>query len=237
MSTDDSEEDADRDAQLLRQLKMTRGRDDGRLTFDLLIGDLLAPWWHPIRRIARWRLHTLRPSETDLNEIATEVLERLSRAVERNAASFSKPFKYVVADNIEWAAVDYARARKRRAREIPHDPGKMPSGPSQAGSKRNSAGSLEALPAAGGGSGPSPDGLAEQARDFGALIESLGPRDQRILSERFLAGTSPEDIAAMLGIGRGAIDTATHRALRCMSTKSPIHGVRQNPPRSEGEAA
>lgn len=235
MSTEDAEEDPDRDARLLRQLHIARGREDGGLSFDLLLGEVLSPWWEPIRRIARWRLHTLRPSEADLSEIAAEVFERLSGAIGRNE-SFTKPFKYVVADNIEWAAVDYARARKRRAAETPHDPDKLPPPPAQAGARRNDGGSLDALPER-EGDGPSPDGLAEQARDFGALIEGLGPRDHRILSERFMRGTPPEEIAQMLGIGRGALDTATHRALRRLSTDPVITLVRKRAPRSEGEAA
>ncbi|HEX8105793.1 MAG TPA: sigma-70 family RNA polymerase sigma factor [Solirubrobacteraceae bacterium] len=235
MNTEDSEDDPDRDARLLRRANLARGRADGGLSFDLLLGELLSPWWEPIRRITRWRLHTLHPSETDLSEIAAEVFERLSRAIERNT-SFGKPFKYVVADNIEWAAIDYARARKRRASETPHDPAHLPQPPAEAGAKRGEGGSFDALPG-GDGDGPAPDGLAEQARGFAALIAGLGARDRRILSERFMRGTPPEEIAQMLGIERGALDTATHRALRRLAANSQIDGVRKRAPRSEGEAA
>src|SRR4051812_6062707 len=110
-SKPDEENARDREARLLRQLPLARDRDDGGLSFDLLVTDLLAPWWDPIRRIARWRLHTLRPTEADLDDIAATAFDRVGRALTLNPKP-TRPFKYVVADRIEWVAIDYARMRK-----------------------------------------------------------------------------------------------------------------------------
>jgi RNA polymerase sigma factor (sigma-70 family) len=187
-------------------------------------------------RIVRWKLHGLDVAEQDIEDVGASVFERLTRALD-NKPSFSKPFKYVVLDNIDWACGDFRRQRKRRHAETLKSPDELPAPSSALGRKRNStSGHRETVPSA-DEDGPDPHGLAAQARAFGQRIEALHGRDRDIVAGRFFAAMSPMEIAKQLGVERGAVDTATHRALRKVLASEEFADVRNGRSRSEGEAA
>ena len=184
----------DPDAFLLQQLAVARRRDDGGLSAGLVIAELLQRHVGAIDQRIRWKTHAWKPSREDRDEIANGVLLRLARTLE-NKTEFETAFRYVVAANVDWEVVDVVRRRKRHDAETLRETDDLPEVP-------------EAEPAT----------LAAQARDFAAQIETLPARDRRILTERFFVGTPIEEIADMLEMSRGAVDTATHRALRRLFT-------------------
>ena len=241
---DSSDDDADLDAALLREIAAARQRDDGGLSADLAMTELLGRYSGYIRRVARYELYRLRlrPSDDDLDEVESAVFERLVKALGRKT-QFGKPFKYVVADNVEWECKDFARVRWRRAAESTHDPEKLPPAASALGRKRSSEGWRPETMNEGDEDGPDSDGLAAQARAFGARIAGLPDRERTILSQRFLGGMGPQEIAAGLGVHRRVVDTATHRALKKLLGSDEFAAERvardeRNARRgSEGEAA
>jgi RNA polymerase sigma factor (sigma-70 family) len=245
VNNDDSSEDddgGDRAAALLRQLALAQQHDDGGLSADLIMAELLGRYSAYIRRIARFRLHRLRPSGHDLDDIESGVFERLVKTLARKT-QFGKPFKYVVADNVDWECKDFARARRRRAPESTHAPEKLPPAASPLGRKRSATGTIRDTMHEADEDGPDSDGLAAQARAFGARIAGLPERDRSILTRRFLASMCPEDIADGLDVHRRVVDTATHRALKRLfdsdefSSERQARDVRNARGGSEGEAA
>jgi RNA polymerase sigma factor (sigma-70 family) len=205
----------DPDAFLLQQLAHARRRDDGGLSAGLVTAELLERHVPAIDQRIRWKTHAWRASEDDRAEIANGVLLRLAQTLERKTA-FTTAFRYVVAANVDWEVTDVVRRRMRHGAEAPRDVDDLPEG----------AGS--------GPSEPDPEGLAAQARDFADRIGELPPRDRRVLTERFFVGTPIEEIADMLDMSRGAVDTATHRALKRLY---PAAGERPGAPPSDGKAA
>lgn len=211
----DVEPPPDPDAFLLQQLAHARRRDDGGLSAGLVTAELLERHVAAIDQRIRWKTHAWRASEDDRAEIANGVLLRLAQTLERKTA-FTTAFRYVVAANVDWEVTDVVRRRMRHGAEAPTAVDDLPeaarSGPSE----------------------PDPQSLAAQARDFADRIEELPPRERRILTERFFVGTPIEEIADLLDMSRGAVDTATHRALKRLY---PAGDERPGAPPSDGKAA
>jgi RNA polymerase sigma factor (sigma-70 family) len=237
--TDESDDDAAStnptgyDEHLLEQLARAKREDDNGLHADLVAAELLGPYWKYILRIVRWRLHDLRPAEHDVEDVAATVFERLARALE-NKPRFSKPFKFVVLDNVDWACGDFRRQHHRRP-ERPHSPEALPSARSPRGRKRSAASGRRETVAVSDDDGPDGDGLAAQARAFRERLDALQGRDREIVSRRFFEGMAPAEIAERLGLGRSALDTATHRALRKVLASDRLTDVRNGRSRPEGE--
>jgi RNA polymerase sigma factor (sigma-70 family) len=226
----------DRDGRLLAELRRVAVRDDNGLRTDLIVTELLRPYWAYTMRIVRWQLRDLRVAEQDVEDVTLRVLERMARTL-GHKLQFSKPFKYVVLDNIDWACGDFRRQHKRRRAETLYASEDLPPASSPHGRKRSSATGRQETVDPVGDEEPDGPGLSAQARAFGRRIEALHGRDRQIISERFFAGTPPTEIAQQLGIKRGAVDTATHRALRKLLDSDGLADVRNARPRSEGEAA
>ena len=211
--TDDDTTPPDPDAFLLQQLEVARRRDDGGLSASLVTTELLQRHVGAIDQRIRWKTHTWRATEEDRAEIANGVLLRLAQVLERKT-EFTTAFRYVVAANVDWEVKDVVRRRMRHGAEAPRDADDLPELPADHGRKRGGeSGSPDALPGT-GEAGPDPDSLAAQARDFAQRIDTLPQRDRRILTERFFVGRPIEEIADLLDMSRGAVDTATHRALK-----------------------
>jgi len=226
----------ERDARLLRELAQARAEDASGLRAKLITTEILTPHWGVIRRVARLQLRKhFRPSNDDVDEVAVGVFLRLASALE-NKQDFGKPFRYVVLDNVQWECIDHRRRYQRRRVEALRPPGSIESTDASLGRKRSVEGSQRDVIREQDDDGPESSGLAAQARAFRTRIESLPERDRTILSKRFLADAPPDEIAEELGLARGALDTATHRALRKALTSDAFEDVRnvRRPP--EGEA-
>jgi RNA polymerase sigma factor (sigma-70 family) len=224
-----------RDERLLDLLARAKRDDDNGLHADLVAAELLRPYWKYILRIVRWRLHRLKVAEQDVEDVAACVFERLARALE-NKPRFSKPFKSVVLDNVDWACGDFRRQHNRRHAETLHSPQELPPARSARGRKRSSASGRREPVAGTDEDGPDGAGLAGQARVFGERIKALEGRDREIVSRRFFEGMPPMEIAQRLGIERGTVDTATHRAVRKVLASEQLADVRNSRSRPEGEA-
>jgi RNA polymerase sigma factor (sigma-70 family) len=205
----------DPDAFLLQQLAVARRRDDGGLSAALVTTELLQRHVGAIDQRIRWKTHSWRATEEDRAEIANGVLLRLAQVLERKT-TFTTAFRYVVAANVDWEVKDVVRRRMRHGAEAPRDVEDLPETAGAHGRKRGAqTGGADPLPETDAGTtGPDPESLAEQARDFAHRIEDLSERDRRILTERFFVGRPIEEIAELLDMSRGAVDTATHRALK-----------------------
>lgn len=210
----------DPDAFLLQQLAHARRRpDDGGLRAELLMRELLERHVAAIDQRIRWKTHGWRATADDRAEIANGVLLRLAQTLERKT-TFATAFRYVVAANVDWEVKDVVRRRMRHDAEAPRDVEELPEvgtglgGGGALGRKRGAGDGGAADPLPDVARGPDPEGLVAQARDFADRIDRLPERDRRILTERFFVGTPIEEIADMLDMSRGAVDTATHRALK-----------------------
>lgn len=218
---DDRAEGADlgadeRDAQLMRQLALARGRPDGALRAELIVCELLARHEPNIRRIVRYRAYSQRPTDADVDEIVNTVMIGVAKALE-GEFDIEMPFGALVAKNIPWDVIDWVRSRERRAGEIPTEDVVVSDGDPD-----------EAAPS-----------LADEARRLRELIGELPKRDREIVTQRMLFGLTPKQIAEIHGISRGAVDVATLRALRKLKTDEAIvaaheHlGVRESARRSD----
>jgi len=191
VSSDPDEAEDDRDDALLRQLAFARGRDDGALREQLLLAELLSRHRANITRIVRYRAHSLRPSDADVDEIVGGVLRRLAETLERKL-SFGKPFRFVVADNIDWEVIDFARRHERRtSREVSCDGENFPE------------------PAV--FDGPT---LEAEARELRGYLVSANDRERALLADQMLFGFDAEKTGERHEMQRGAVYTATHRALK-----------------------
>jgi RNA polymerase sigma factor (sigma-70 family) len=222
-----------RDERLLRELSRARSQDDNGLRADVIASELLGPYWNYIQRMVRWRLHDLRPAGQDVEDVAASVFERLARALQ-NKTRFSKPFQAVVLDNIQWACWDFRRQRQRRRVESLVPPEELPALAAGFARRRSRTGGRPEELVDRNDAGVGPERLASQAQAFAEGIEPLSARDRELLTRRFFQGMPPAEIALRLGLGRGALDTATHRALRKLSAGHGRAAVRNDRPRSEG---
>ena len=220
MSSEGADEDPDtRDAQLMRQLAHARGRPDGALRAELILGELLARHERNIRRIVTYRAYSQRPSKADIDEIVNTVMIGVAKALEGDF-DVEMPFGALVAKNISWDVIDWVRSRARRADEIPTEDVVVPDGDPNDLS-------------------PS---LADEAERLRELIGKLPERDRQIVTERMLFGLKPQQIAEIHGISRGAVDVITLRALKKLEDDEAIQaaheklGVREPARRSENKA-
>lgn len=205
MTSDTAEDDQDpdaRDAALMRQLALARRRPDGALRAELLLCELLARHEPNIRRIVTYRTYSRRPSKADIDEIVNTVMIGVAKALEGDFDP-AVPFGALVATNIPWDVIDWVRVRDRRAVEVPIDETIVPD-PAQA-------------------EGPS---LAEEATRLRELIAELPERDREIVAQRMLFGLDPKRIAEIHGITRGAVDTATSRALKKLAASDAVRAAR-----------
>jgi RNA polymerase sigma factor (sigma-70 family) len=193
----------DADAALLRQLALARTRSDGGLREQLIMTRLLGRHVANIRRIVAWRAYSLRPSEADIDDIVGGVLIRIADALEKEVAA-GRSLRGLIAVNIEWEVTDYARRRKRFAREV-HPP-------------------IDAFPDP---AAPDRPTLADEARELRERIAGLSGRDQQMMAERMLLGLKPEEIARRHGVQRQVVDTATSRALRKLLASDELADVRR----------
>lgn len=199
---DDEDPDA-RDAALMRRLALARGRPDGALRAELILCELLARHEPNIRRIVAYRAYSQRPSQADIDEIVNTVMIGVAKALEADVDP-DMPFGALVAKNIPWDVIDWVRGRRRRAGEISADT-VVVADPAQ----------------------PDTPSLADEARRLRELIAELPGRDREIVAQRMLFGLSPERIAAIHGISRGAVDTATSRALKRLASSDAVKAARE----------
>lgn len=198
-------EDPDaRDAALLRRLAIARGRPDGALRAELIVCQLLARHEPNIRRIVAYRAYSQRPSKADIDEIVNTVMIGVAKALEGDFDP-NMPFGALVAKNIPWDVIDWVRVRERRAGEI-------------------SADTVVVLDPA----EPETPSLADEARRLRELIAELPDRDREIVAQRMLFGLDPKRIAEIHGISRGAVDTATSRALKKLAASDAILAARED---------
>jgi RNA polymerase sigma factor (sigma-70 family) len=204
VSSDSAASQADNsDATLLRQLVLARKRADGGLREQLIMTRLLSRHVANIRRIVAWRAYSLRPSDADIDEIVSGVLIRVADALKKEVEA-SSSFGALIAVNIEWEVIDYARRRKRLAHEVHPE--------------------IEDFPDP---TAPERPTLADEARELRERIAGLSGRDQQMLAERMLLGLKPEEIARRHGVTRQVVDTATSRALKKLQTSDELADVRR----------
>lgn len=201
MDSDDA--DDDRDAQLMRQLAYARGRPDGALRADLIITELLARHEPNIRRIVAYRTSLPRSSKADIDDLVNTVMIGVAKALE-GVVDPDVPFAAIVAKNIRWDVIDWWRTREHRTKEIPSEDIVLPDGDPDI-----------VLPS-----------LADEAKRLRELIGSLPEREREILTQRMLFGLSPERIAEIHGMSRGAVDVATHRALKKLRADERVLAAR-----------
>ena len=195
--------DEDADAALLRRLALARTSPDGGLREQVIMSRLLGRHVANIRRIVVWRAYSLRPSDADIDDMVGGVLIRIADALKKEVAP-SKSFRGLIAVNIEWEVTDYARRRRRFAREV-HPP-------------------VEDFPDP---AAPERPTLADEARELRERIAGLSGRDQQMLAERMLLGLRPEEIARRHGVQRQVVDTATSRALKKLLASDQLADVRR----------
>jgi RNA polymerase sigma factor (sigma-70 family) len=196
----DADDDPDaRDARLMRQLVLARGRPDGALSAELILSKLLARHEPNIRRIVNYRIYTKRPSKADVDEIINTVMIGVAKALEGDF-DVEVPFGAIVAKNIDWDVIDWVRSRERRAAEI-------------------STAVVDVPYVDPGEEQPS---LVDEARRLRELIDELPGRDHEIVAQRMLFGLRPNQIAEIHGITRNAVDVATHRALKKLEADEAV---------------
>ena len=203
VAEDDEDPDV-RDAALMRQLALARSRPDGALRAELILGELLARHEPNIRRIVTYRTYSQRPSRADIDEIVNTVMIGVAKALEGDFDP-DTPFGALVAKNIAWDVIDWVRARERRAGEI----------------------SAESVVVADVGHSDTPS-LVDEAQRLRELIADLPDRDREIVAQRMLFGLDPKRIAEIHGISRGAVDTATSRALKKLDASDSVQAARED---------
>jgi RNA polymerase sigma factor (sigma-70 family) len=213
MSTEPADEDDDdRDAALLGQLRLARGRADGGLHADILLAKLIGRYEKDIRKNIEWRAYSQQPSAADIDEMVQDVRIGIAKDIEKVLAG-KVELGAVIGRKISDHVAEFARRRARRAGEI----------------------SDEALATVGACDTQS---LEAEAAELRAFIAALPERDRVFLSERFFGGLRPDEIARRHGVHRRVVDTATSRALkRLLGSAALAHerAVREpGPPSVEG---
>lgn len=203
MPGDNEDQDA-RDRRLLDRIDEARARNDelGRLREQTATGELLAPYWSELLRIVSWRLASIEPDPADIEDIASAVIEHMVKKLGDRTDFGGVPFRVLVFLNAQTRAIDYWRARGRRNRRVSDFGGEVPEVPA------------------------SEEVALVHAEVMAEIIEDLGPRDKRILVERYVAGLAPEEIADRLGVTRKVVDTAYSRALAKLRVNPRVIAVR-----------
>jgi len=182
------DEDDDRDATFLGQLRLARGRPDGALHAEILLAKLIGSYEKDIREQIEWRAYTQQPSAADIDEMVQGVRLGLIKDIE-NVLAGRVELGAVIGRKISDQVAEFARCRARRASEI--------SDAALAAVGFEDVGSLET-----------------EAAELRARIAALPERDRIFLSERFFGGLCPDEIARRHGVHRRVVDTATSRALK-----------------------
>ena len=203
VAADYEDQDA-RDRRLLSRIAESRERGDelGRLREKTATAELLAPYWPELLRIVSWRLASIRPDPADVEDIASAVIVHMVKKVAETTEFGGVPFRVLVFLNAQTRAIDYWRARQRHNRHVPDLGGEVP----EVAAREQVA--------------------LVHAEVMAEIIEDLGPRDQRILVERYVVGLAPQEIADRLGVTRQTIDTAHSRALAKLRINPRVTAVR-----------
>jgi RNA polymerase sigma factor (sigma-70 family) len=211
VSGDATSQNDEQDQRLLRRLASIGDRDP--LAARRLQAELLAPYFNFAREVAAYRLYRLRLNDGDLDDIANRVLKRLADAIAKG--HLGKPLRNVAYDNIDWEIKDFFKRRRKTRPEEPRDPAELPQ-PNEVDDKAVS--------------------LLEEAEAFRVRVAGLPERQRRIVTERLFFGRKPGQIAADLGMKRGALDTDYSRALASLRGSDAMADVRDRLSASEGPA-
>lgn len=203
-AADDHEDQDARDRRLLARIIDGRARSDGLgdLRAKTAMGELLAPYWSKVRRFVAWRLKSIAPQPTDVDEIAGRVFERLVNVLNEQISFGEATFRVLVYKNANWEVIDFWRQRKRAI-----------------GREADLGGEMPEIPA-------TEQVALVHTEVFAEIIEELSPREQRIVVERWVVGLSPQEIADRMGVARGAVDTACSRALAKLRKSPRVIAVR-----------
>jgi RNA polymerase sigma factor (sigma-70 family) len=203
-SKDDYKDQDARDQRLLRRISDARARSDeiGELREKTAMGELLAPYWSEVRRIVTWRLASISPDPADIEDVASKVIEHMVKKLEKTTELGAPPFRVLVFLDAQTRAIDYWRAHIRRTGRLSDLQGDLP---------EIAAAEEIAL---------------VHAEVMAEIIEDLGPREQRIILERYVVGLMPQEIADRLGVSRRVVDTAFSRALGKLRTNPRVIAVR-----------
>jgi RNA polymerase sigma factor (sigma-70 family) len=201
---DDNEGQDVRDRRLLDRIADARARDDeiGCLRERTAMGELLAPYWSEVRRIVGWRLASISPDPTDVEDISSKVIEHIIKKLKKTTDLGGAPLRVIVFLDAQTRAIDYWRARTRRNSRLSDFGGKIPEVPARE------------------------EVTLAHAEVMAEIIKDLAPRDQRILVERYVAGLTPQEIADGLGVSREVVDTAYSRALAKLRVHPRVIAVR-----------
>jgi hypothetical protein len=91
---DDYEAQDIRDRRLLDRIADARARGDefGSLRERTAMGELLAPYWFKVRRIVGWRLASISPDPTDVEDISSKVIEHMIKKLKKTTDLGGAPF-------------------------------------------------------------------------------------------------------------------------------------------------
>lgn len=168
-----------------------------------------APEISAVRRLVARRTARLRLQWADREEIVSAVLERLSAARTRYAAEPAASLGAIVAQNVEWAIVDFCRSAARRG-------------------ERERLTAPECLPEA------AAEPVVTRAERAGALDALLGPlteREREILFERYVLELSAGEVGARHGMRQGAVKMACTRAVGKVRRAEPSEDAAFRRPR------
>ena len=201
---DDYDDQDARDGRLLRRIAEGRAREDelGRLRATTATGELLAPYWTEVCRIVGWRLASIRPDPADVEDIASAVIEHMIKKLGETTDLGGMPFRVRVFLDAQSRAIDYWRARERHNRHVSDFGGELP----EVATREQVA--------------------LVHAEVMAEIIEDLGPREQRIVVERYVVGLAPQQIADRLSVAREVVDTAYSRALAKLRVNPRVIAVR-----------
>ncbi len=207
----DTSPDAARDATNLQALRDARGVGSVPGERDALTR-LLAPYAQWGHSIAYAKINGVPNRSADADEIAQELMSRLVKLLNEKL-DFEMPFHVVAAKNLEWAILDYWRARGSEA-AFPVDPGTIADGMGTDDEVITPTADEAVISA------------SAQALAFGPYLEGLSERERELVIERIFLDMTPAQIAARHSMSRGAVDTAMHRVLNKLRQSPQLDGVR-----------
>ena len=157
-----------------------------------------------------WRLASIKPDPADVEDIASggRSVHMVRKIRERRPSSAERRSASWSSIDAQTRAIDYWRARQRRNRHVADLGGEVPDVAT-----------------------PEEDALVH-AEVMAEIIQDLGPRDQRILIERYVVGLAPAEMADRLGVARrdhryrplAGARKAAHRPARDRCKKSHRRG-------------